>query len=67
MLPALSAKTEVEEEDAAAGGLAPRVPWYRQRSLQLVLAGYASIAFLMNFLEELTPIFASAPYRLVRC
>ena len=65
MLPALSAKVEVEDESASA--LAPRVPWYRQRSLQLVLAGYASIAFLMNFLEELTPIFASAPFRLVRC
>ena len=64
MLPALSAKVEVEDDSASA--LAPRVPWYRQRSLQLVLAGYASIAFLMNFLEELTPIFASAPYRLVR-
>ena len=65
MLPALSAKVEVEDDSASA--LEPRVPWYRQRSLQLVLAGYASIAFLMNFLEELTPIFASAPYRLVRC
>ena len=65
MLPALSAKMEVEDDSVA--GLEPRVPWYRQRSLQLVLAGYASIAFLMNFLEELTPIFASAPYRLVRC
>ena len=51
---------EGEAEDDAL--LAPRKPWYRQRSLQLVLAGYASIAFLMNFLEELTPIFASAPY-----
>ena len=59
MLPALSAKTEVEDE--AVAELEPRVPWYKQRSLQLVLAGYASIAFLMNFLEELTPIFASAP------
>ena len=51
---------EGEAEDDAL--LGPRKPWYRQRSLQLVLAGYASIAFLMNFLEELTPIFASAPY-----
>ena len=54
------------ESSLEEGGLEPRVPWYRQRSLQLVLAGYASIAFLMNFLEELTPIYASAPYRLVR-
>ena len=59
-----SIKQEAEGEGEGEGGalLAPRKPWYRQRSLQLVLAGYASIAFLMNFLEELTPIFASAPY-----
>ena len=68
----LSSQLSVEQLQAAAslepkeeGGLAPKVPWYKQRSLQLVLAGYASIAFLMNFLEELTPIYASAPYRLV--
>ena len=68
----LSSQLPVEQLQAAAslepkkeGDLAPRVPWYKQRSLQLVLAGYASIAFLMNFLEELTPIYASAPYRLV--
>lgn len=59
-----SIKQEVEGEGDGEDGalLVPRKPWYRQRSLQLVLAGYASIAFLMNFLEELTPIFASAPY-----
>ena len=59
-----SIKQEAEGEGEGKDGalLAPRKPWYRQRSLQLVLAGYASIAFLMNFLEELTPIFASAPY-----
>ncbi|CAL8469413.1 g8954 [Coccomyxa elongata] len=37
-------------------------PWYKSRKMLLVLGAYASIAFLMNFLEELTPIFASAPY-----
>lgn len=62
-----ASKPKVEDAaDLLAPEGTPRVPWYRQRSLQLVLAGYASIAFLMNFLEELTPIFASAPYRLVR-
>ncbi len=60
----VSIKQEAEEDVEGEGDalLTPRKPWYRQRSLQLVLAGYASIAFLMNFLEELTPIFASAPY-----
>ena len=66
-LPAEQLQTAVSKPESSLeeGGLEPRVPWYRQRSLQLVLAGYASIAFLMNFLEELTPIYASAPYRLV--
>ncbi len=65
-LPAEQLQTAASKpESLEEGGLEPRVPWYRQRSLQLVLAGYASIAFLMNFLEELTPIYASAPYRLV--
>ena len=66
-LPAEQLQTAASKpESLEEGGLEPRTPWYRQRSLQLVLAGYASIAFLMNFLEELTPIYASAPYRLVR-
>lgn len=65
-LPAEQLQTAASKPDSIEeGGLESRVPWYRQRSLQLVLAGYASIAFLMNFLEELTPIYASAPYRLV--
>ena len=65
-LPTVQLQTAASKPDSVEeGGLEPRVPWYRQRSLQLVLAGYASIAFLMNFLEELTPIYASAPYRLV--
>ena len=65
-LPAEQLQTAASKpESMEDAGLEPRVPWYRQRSLQLVLAGYSSIAFLMNFLEELTPIYASAPYRLV--
>ena len=36
-------------------------PWWRSGQLRTALAGYGSIAFLFNFLEELTPIFASAP------
>ncbi len=42
-------------------------PWYKSRKMLLVLGAYGSIAFLMNFLEELTPIFASAPYDKVHC
>ena len=65
-LPAEQLQTAASKpESIEEAGLEPRVPWYRQRSLQLVLVGYSSIAFLMNFLEELTPIYASAPYRLV--
>ena len=45
------------EEDQASSQ-----PWYKSKKMLLVLGAYGSIAFLMNFLEELTPIFASAPY-----
>ena len=36
-------------------------PWYRQRSVILSILGYASIAFCFILLDELIPIFASAP------
>ena len=36
-------------------------PWYKQRSVQLSLTGYALIAFCYIILDELVPIFASAP------
>lgn len=41
---------------------APQQPWYKSRKMLFVLGAYGSVAFLMNFLEELTPMFASAPY-----
>lgn len=42
-------------------------PWYKSRKMLLVLGAYGSIAFLMNFLEELSPLFASAPCDKVDC
>ncbi|KAI8101150.1 hypothetical protein M9435_001258 [Picochlorum sp. BPE23] len=36
-------------------------PWYKQRAVQLSLTGYALIAFCYIILDELVPIFASAP------
>lgn len=50
----------------ARGALPKRVaaaeaPWYRQRGVVLTLGGYALIAFIFNILDELVPIYASAP------
>lgn len=36
-------------------------PWYRQGPLQRSLAGYGLIALAFSMLDELVPIFASAP------
>jgi hypothetical protein len=40
---------------------AKQAPWYLQRRVTLTLGGYAFFALLSNFLDELTPLFASAP------
>lgn len=37
------------------------MPWYKQTNVLLALGGYASIAFCFIMLDELIPIFASAP------
>jgi hypothetical protein len=37
------------------------MPWYKQKNVLLALEGYASIAFCFIMLDELIPIFASAP------
>jgi len=37
------------------------MPWYKQMNVLLALGGYASIAFCFIMLDELIPIFASAP------
>ncbi|KAK9804936.1 hypothetical protein WJX73_000733 [Symbiochloris irregularis] len=35
--------------------------WWRDRNVQVTLAGYAAIMFAFNTLDELTPLYASAP------
>ena len=47
-------------QKAASMQEADRV-WYRERPVQLTIAGYTSIAFLYNCSDELTPLFAAAP------
>ena len=39
----------------------PPEPWHQQRNVRLCLVGYALVAFCFILLDELTPIFASAP------
>ena len=41
-------------------------PWWRQRQLLIVLLGYASVVLMFNALDELIPLFASAPRSSVR-
>jgi hypothetical protein len=43
------------------------MPWYRSRKLLLVMGAYGAVSFLWNFVEELTPMFASTPYKQVCC
>ncbi|EIE19491.1 MFS general substrate transporter [Coccomyxa subellipsoidea C-169] len=38
-------------------------PWYHDRQVLLALASYGVVAFLFNLLDEVRPIFASAPIR----
>ena len=38
-----------------------QVPWYKQKNVLLALSGYALIAFCYIIMDELVPIFASAP------
>jgi len=39
----------------------PNPPWYRQPPVLYALAGYGSTAALFNLIDELLPVFASAP------
>jgi hypothetical protein len=39
------------------------MPWYKSRKLLLVMGAYGFVAFLWNFVEELTPMYASTPYK----
>eukprot|EP00887_Chlorella_sp_A99_P008220 scaffold12.g8220.t1 len=46
-------RQELEQQEEA--------PWFRQCAVVQCLAGYALIAFLFSMVEELVPIYASAP------
>lgn len=39
------------------------LPWYKQRQVVLVLLGYGTVCLLFCAIDELTPIFASAPLK----
>lgn len=41
--------------------LAAVARWWRERQLQICFAGYGSTTFLFNVMDELAPLFASAP------
>jgi hypothetical protein len=53
-LPADSYKQQQQQQT-------PEVPWYKQRQVLLALAGYGNTCLLFCALDELTPMFASAP------
>jgi MFS family permease len=40
---------------------APPAPWHHHTPALTALAGYGTVAFLFNLLDELVPLFASAP------
>jgi MFS family permease len=48
-------------EEKATVQLELSLPWYKQRNVVLCLSGYALIAFCFILLDELIPIYASAP------
>jgi hypothetical protein len=54
-LPADSYKQQQQQQQT------PEVPWYKQRQVLLALAGYGNTCLLFCALDELTPMFASAP------
>ena len=43
------------------GAAEPEKPWWKHSRLMIVIAGYGSVVFLFNFMDELVPLFASAP------
>lgn len=55
------AEEESDSFQQAAGMREADRVWYKERPVQLTIAGYTSIAFLYNCSDELTPLFAAAP------
>lgn len=51
----------VFEEDLSAASKQQSQPWHKQRNVRLSLAGYGLTAFVFIVLDELTPLFVSAP------
>ena len=39
----------------------PEPAWWKNSRLMTAIAGYGSVVFLFNFMDELVPLFASAP------
>ncbi|KAK9814275.1 hypothetical protein WJX72_003276 [[Myrmecia] bisecta] len=52
-----------EDQNAHSGQhySSSHLPWWKQRDVQLTTAGYGLIAFLFSAINELTPIYSSAP------
>ena len=61
-----AADSITESKPLAASDPAQEPAWYRNYSLLVALGAGAAVAVLWNFLEELTPIFVSAPIERVR-
>ena len=61
-----AADSIIESKPLAASDPAQEPAWYRNYSLLVALGAGAAVAVLWNFLEELTPIFVSAPIERVR-
>ena len=51
---------DAPKQQSAASREMDRV-WYKERPVQLTIAGYTLIAFLYNCSDELIPLFAAAP------
>jgi hypothetical protein len=54
-----SSSTDSSTSNAPAGSAL--LPWYRDRQVVLVLLAYGTVCLLFCAIDELTPIFASAP------
>ncbi|KAK9863051.1 hypothetical protein WJX84_012434, partial [Apatococcus fuscideae] len=62
-------KRDCDEEHSFADKMRPCAdsalePWYSSRQVKLTLAGYGMVAFSYNLLDELLPLYASAPIEL---
>ncbi|CAL5223223.1 g5700 [Coccomyxa viridis] len=56
-----SSRGDEEEGFASSEKARLRVPWYKDFQVLLALGTYMIVAFLFNLLDEVRPVFASAP------